>query len=237
MNKSLVHIADLSKIYPGAIESPEAGRGTYAIQDLNLQIEAGEFVAIVGRSGSGKTTLLNILGGLDRDYEGQVFIADQNLAKMDDVELSRMRNQTIGFVFQAFHLLPQLTVFENVLLPSRFSDYSDTEIFQQRAQIALARTGLLHRASSLPTSLSAGERQRVAIARAILNRPPILLCDEPTGNLDAETGQLVLDLFMELCENDGTTLIIATHEQRVSKAASRKVVLEAGRLVDNGGKA
>jgi putative ABC transport system ATP-binding protein len=130
-----------------------------------------------------------------------------------------------------------LTVFENVLLPSRFSDYSDTEIFQQRAQIALARTGLLHRASSLPTSLSAGERQRVAIARAILNRPPILLCDEPTGNLDAETGQLVLDLFMELCENDGTTLIIATHEQRVSKAASRKVVLEAGRLVDNGGKA
>jgi ABC-type lipoprotein export system ATPase subunit len=204
---------------------------------LNLQIEAGEFVAIVGRSGSGKTTLLNILGGLDRDYEGQVFIADQNLAKMDDVELSKMRNQTIGFVFQAFHLLPQLTVFENVLLPSRFSDYSDTEIFQQRAQIALARTGLLHRASSLPTSLSAGERQRVAIARAILNRPPILLCDEPTGNLDAETGQLVLDLFMELCENDGTTLIIATHEQRVSKAATRKVVLEAGRLVDDGGKA
>ncbi|HHW97434.1 ABC transporter ATP-binding protein [Myxococcota bacterium] len=224
-------------MYPGAIESPEAGRGTYAIQDLNLQIEAGEFVAIVGRSGSGKTTLLNILGGLDRDYEGQVFIADQNLAKMDDVELSKMRNQTIGFVFQAFHLLPQLTVFENVLLPSRFSDYSDTEIFQQRAQIALARTGLLHRASSLPTSLSAGERQRVAIARAILNRPPILLCDEPTGNLDAETGQLVLDLFMELCENDGTTLIIATHEQRVSKAATRKVVLEAGRLVDDGGKA
>jgi putative ABC transport system ATP-binding protein len=231
----VIQVRGLSKAYPGAIVSPEVGRGAYALRDLDLDVARGEFVAVVGRSGSGKTTLLNVVGGLDRDYTGRVEVGGRDLATLDDRALSRMRNRTIGFVFQAFHLLPHQTVLENVMLPARFADAHDPAGAERRAREALERTGLAHKASSVPTRLSAGERQRVAIARAILNRPELLLCDEPTGNLDAETGQAVLGIFLDLCAHDGTTLLVATHEDRVSRAAGRRVVLEAGRRVDGAG--
>ncbi len=232
MDGPMIEVRNLTKVYPGAVASPEAGRGEFALHGVDLEVGRGEFVAVVGRSGSGKTTLLHILGGLDRHYQGQVRVRGRDLATLDDRGLSRMRNATIGFVFQAFHLLPHLSVLQNVLLPSRFSGIEDPGLFEGRAREALERTGLTHKASSLPTRLSAGERQRVAIARAILNRPELLLCDEPTGNLDAQTGRAVLDIFLDLCARDGTTLVIATHEARVSEAAGRRIVLEAGRCVE-----
>lgn len=231
----MIEVRGLTKVYPGAVASPEEGRGAFALRGVELDVDRGEFVAVVGRSGSGKTTLLNVVGGLDRDYGGTVRVDGHDLSDLDDRALSRMRNRTIGFVFQAFHLLPHLTVLDNVLLPSWFADADAPGEATERAREALARTGLAHKAASLPTRLSAGERQRVAIARAILNRPRLLLCDEPTGNLDAQTGRAVLDIFLDLCGRDGTTLMIATHEDRVSGAAGRRVVLEAGRRTDGAG--
>ncbi len=225
----MIEVCCLTKAYPGAVASPEEGRGAFALRDVTLSVDRGDFVAVVGRSGSGKTTLLNIIGGLDLDYSGTVRVNGRDLSNLDDRSLSQMRNRTVGFVFQAFHLLPQLTVLDNVLLPSWFGEADDPAGARERALDALARTGLGHKASSLPTRLSAGERQRVAISRAILNRPQLLLCDEPTGNLDATTGRAVLDIFLDLCRRDGTTLVIATHESRVSDAAGRRVVLDAGR--------
>lgn len=224
----MIRVENLAKEYPGALAAPD-GRPMLALAGVDLEVGPGEFVAVIGASGSGKTTLLNILGGLDLDYSGRVTVAGRDLALLDDNGLSRMRNETLGFVFQAFHLLPHLTVLENVLLPSKFGRGSGLEAAEERAREALDRVGLSGKAPVPPTRLSAGERQRVAIARAILNKPALLLCDEPTGNLDAGTGQAVLDIFLELNRVQGTTLVVATHEARVSEAASRCVTLEAGR--------
>ncbi|MBM4396381.1 MAG: ABC transporter ATP-binding protein [Deltaproteobacteria bacterium] len=222
----MVRVEHLVKRYPaGALPRP-------ALDDVSVTVARGEFVAIVGRSGSGKTTLLNAIGGLDRDCAGVLEVDGRALARMGDRELARMRNRGIGFVFQAFHLLPQLTVLENVMLPASFDDRGALPTARGRAGDALARVGLSDKAAVPPTRLSAGEKQRVAIARAILNRPALLLCDEPTGNLDAETGRNVIDIFLELAAKDGTTLMIATHEGRVAEAAGRRVVLAAGKVVE-----
>lgn len=214
----------------------EGGMGRAALDDVTLEVRRGEFLAVMGHSGSGKTTLLNVLGGLDRDCTGHVVVDGREVSRMTDRELSRMRNGTMGFVFQAFHLLPQLTVIENVCLPASFAEAGGGTDAMRRALDALERVGLAQKAPVRPTQLSAGEKQRVAIARAIFNRPPLLLCDEPTGNLDAATGGTVLDIFHELNEHDGTTLVIATHEARVGSAASRRIDLEAGRIVADTGK-
>ena len=220
---AMVLVEHLSKRYP-------EGRRP-ALDDVSLVVGRGEFVAVVGRSGSGKTTLLNVVGGLDRDCQGRVVMDGREVARLRDRDLSAMRNRTMGFVFQAFHLLPNLTVLENVALPASFGTGDGLANATGRAMEALDRVGLADKAPARPTQLSAGERQRVAIARAVLNRPALLLCDEPTGNLDAATGRTVLEIFLELNRGDGTTLLVATHEDRVSEAASRRVVLEAGRVV------
>lgn len=222
----MVRVEHLVKRYPaGALPRP-------ALDDVSVVVGRGEFVAVVGRSGSGKTTLLNVVAGLDRDCQGIVEVDGRPLAALGDRDLARMRNRTIGFVFQAFHLLPHLTVIENVMLPASFGDRAALATARSRAEDALARVGLADKAGVPPTRLSAGEKQRVAVARAILNRPALLLCDEPTGNLDAETGRFVIDIFLELNRKDGTTLLVATHEARVAESASRRVVLEAGRVVE-----
>jgi putative ABC transport system ATP-binding protein len=220
MSEPMVRVEHLTKSYPGGTR--------IAIDDVSLDVAPGEFVAVTGRSGSGKTTLLNVVGGLDLHCEGRVAVGGRDLRGMSDAELSGLRNRTIGFVFQAFHLLPHLTVLENVILPAAFGGVTGEVAGRGRA--ALWRVGLQDKEAVRPTQLSAGERQRVAIARAILNKPALLLCDEPTGNLDAETGRTVLEIFLELNRRDGTTLLVATHEQRVSDAATRRVVLEAGRV-------
>ncbi len=198
-----------------------------------LTVEAGELVALVGQSGSGKSTLLHILGGLDREFSGQVSLFGQDLAKLDDVALSQLRNRHIGFVFQAFHLLDHLSCVENVLLPNSFAEspLPAAAAFAQ-AQQALERVGLFDRKNARPSELSGGQRQRVAIARALFFRPRLLLCDEPTGNLDVDTGQRIIELFTELNQKDGLTLLLVTHEPRVAFSARRLLRLQGGRVVD-----
>ena len=196
------------------------------LRAVDLEVPRGEFVAIEGQSGSGKSTLLHLAGGLDRGYGGSVKVLGEELRDLDDARLSALRNRCVGFVFQAFNLLPQLTALENVLLPEAFCDIGGAPA---RALAALERVGLAHKAAVRPAQLSGGERQRVAIARALLLDPPLLLCDEPTGNLDARTGEGIIDLFRAL-HRGGSTLLIVTHEVRVSRAASRVLLLRDGRL-------
>ena len=197
------------------------------LTSVDLEVKRGEFMAIEGQSGSGKSTLLHLLGGLDRDFEGEAKVLGCDLRALSDPELAALRHTQIGFIFQSFNLLPALTALENVLLPDFFGGgVPDAE---RRAREALDRVGLADKAGAKPAALSGGERQRVAIARALVARPPLLLADEPTGNLDARTGEGVIALFKEL-HADGMTLLIVTHEARVSHAATRVLVLREGRL-------
>ncbi len=198
------------------------------LDQVSLTVQAGEMLAIVGASGSGKSTLLAALGGLDRDYTGEVRLFGRDLGHEPDAALSRFRGRSVGFVFQSFHLLPHLTAIENVLVPALFGEaLADAE---RHAAEALARVGLEGREHDRTEALSGGQRQRVAIARALLARPPLLLCDEPTGNLDGETAAAILALFLELHRTGDTTFVIATHDEHIAKAASRAVVLREGRL-------
>ncbi len=200
------------------------------LRGVSLAVEPGEMVALVGRSGSGKSTLLHIIGGLDRDYQGTVICCGKDLSRLSDRELSLFRNQEIGLVFQAFHLLDHLSCVENVMLPDAFArePLSRGEALS-RATLALDRVDLAGRASALPVHLSGGQKQRVAIARALFYRPRLLLCDEPTGNLDSHTGQQIIELFQTL-HKDGLTLILVTHEERISQVAQRVVRLADGKI-------
>ena len=213
---------------------PDGQGGEARVLDrVDLEVKAGEFVAILGRSGSGKSTLLHILGGLDSDYQGEVQLGGTLLSGLSDRQLAKFRNRQVGFVFQAFHLLPNLRAIDNVLLPAFFSSRPDAEADRQRAQLVLARVGLVAKSEQLPSQLSGGERQRVAIARALLHGPKVLLCDEPTGNLDERTGAEVIALFREL-HREGLTLLAVTHEERISAVAQRVLKLEGGTLSDLG---
>ena len=204
------------------------------LQGVDLTVLRGEFVAVEGQSGSGKSTLLHLLGGLDREFDGEARVLGCDLRAVKDAELSALRHTQIGFVFQSFNLLPALTALENVLLPDYFGD--GVPDAGRRAKEALERVGLADKAGSRPAALSGGERQRVAIARALVARPPLVLADEPTGNLDARTGEGVIDLFRRL-HREGMTLLIVTHEARVSHAATRVLVLRDGVLVSDGAEA
>ena len=200
------------------------------LQKLSLCVERGELVTIVGESGSGKSTLLSAIGGLDRAFEGELELFGRALKRLSDAEVSRLRGRSVGFVFQSFHLLSHLTALENVLLPSLFGER--LEHAEQRARDALARVGLAQREKDRPASLSGGQRQRVAIARALLTRPPLLLCDEPTGNLDPETSSEVGALFLELARERGAMLIVVTHNLEFARLFGRCLELRAGTLRD-----
>jgi putative ABC transport system ATP-binding protein len=196
---------------------------------VSLEVAAGEFVAIVGASGSGKSTLLHVIGGLDRDFSGRATVAGRDLSVLGDRDLSRLRNEALGFVFQSFNLLDHLTCLENVLLPSFFAAGGGRDA-PRRARLALERVGLSDKAEVRPPALSGGQKQRVAIARALVGRPVLLLADEPTGNLDAGTGGEIIALFSALNREEGLTLVIVTHEERVFRAAGRVLRLDEGRL-------
>jgi putative ABC transport system ATP-binding protein len=200
-----------------------------ALDGVDLSVAPGEFVTVLGPSGSGKSTLLAVLGGLDRAYEGQVELFGQDLRALDDRALARLRGDRVGFVFQAFHLLAHLTVIDNVLAPSLFAP--EGEALRPRAIALLERLGLADRAGDTPAELSGGQRQRVSIARALLRKPSLVLCDEPTGNLDAETGARTIELFRELHREEKLTLVAVTHEERLARASSRTVHLDAGKIV------
>ena len=222
----MIRIRGLTKRYPDG-----AGSTLCVLDGADLDVAAGGFVALMGPSGSGKSSLLHVLGGLDADFTGEVEVLGQRLDALGDRERARLRNAKMGFVFQSYHLIPTLPAWRNVALPAAFSPQVERDA-EARARESLSRVGLAAKAHRLPTELSGGERQRVAIARALFFRPPLLLCDEPTGNLDAQSGGEVLALFCEL-NRDGVTLLIATHEERVAAAASRRVKLSAGKLIED----
>jgi putative ABC transport system ATP-binding protein len=197
---------------------------------VDLRAAPGELVAIVGQSGSGKSTLLYIAGALDGDFGGEAVIAGASLRAMDESARAELRNRRIGFIFQSFNLLPGMTALQNVMLPGLLRRGGGSfDALRDRAQAALVRVGLGDKGSSLPARLSGGERQRVAIARALSAEPSLLLADEPTGNLDAETGEGIIRLFAELASG-GLTVLVVTHEERVSRAAGRVLHLREGRL-------
>lgn len=225
----MISARQLIKSYRGA-ENGELR----VLDGLDLHVEAGEFVAIVGPSGSGKSTLLHILGGLDVHYQGEVELAGTRLRGLSDHELARFRNRQVGFVFQSFHLVPNLRAFENVLLPAFFGGESIGKADRSRAEAMLERVGLLPKKERVPSQLSGGERQRVAIARALLQRPKVLLCDEPTGNLDLQTGDEIIGLFRQL-HHEGLTVLAVTHEERISEAAERVLQLRDGTLHNHAG--
>jgi putative ABC transport system ATP-binding protein len=203
-----------------------------ALKDINLRIQAGEFVAVVGKSGSGKTTLLNVLAGIDRPTSGAISVDGTRLDSLSESQLAEWRGRTIGLVFQFFQLLPTLTIAENVMLPMDFVEIIPAAERRPKALELLERVDIRDQADKLPAALSGGEQQRAAIARALANDPPILMADEPTGNLDEATRTSVLELFAKL-NAGGHTIIVVTHERDISRYTDRQVTLVDGHVADD----
>ena len=205
-----------------------------AVDDVSISILPREFVALLGSSGSGKSTLLNLIAGLDRPTSGGIYVHGSNLAAMNSEELAKHRSHTIGIVFQAFNLLPRMTLEENVELPLRLAGVDRAER-AQRVKEAILRVKLGARLTHRPSELSGGEQQRAALARALVNRPTILLADEPTGNLDSATGDEIMNLLREINESLGMTIVMVTHEQpRAERFAHRMILMKDGKLVSDG---
>ena len=220
----MISLHQVSKSY----ETP-AGKFA-ALKDIDLEIEPGQFVGIVGKSGSGKSTLLNMVAGIDRPSAGSVAVAGTEIQSMLENKLAAWRGRNVGFVFQFFQLLPTLTAAENVMLPMDFSKSVPLRERRKRAVALLERVGVGLHADKLPATLSGGEQQRVAIARALANEPPLVLADEPTGNLDSVTATAILDLFRDMA-NQGTTVVIATHEADIARVIDRRIEISDGTLL------
>ena len=225
MNEPLLRARGLHKTYTLGRRSLEVLRG------VDLELRRGEFLAMQGASGAGKSTLLHLLGGLDTPTRGEIELAGRNLAALRPRDLARLRRQEVGFIFQAYHLLPELDALENVCLPARMARVPAAQA-AARGRELLARVGLAARLEHKPYELSGGEQQRVAIARALINQPPLLLADEPTGNLDSRTGGEIIELLCALRNEQQTTLIMATHDPRVAARAPRIVELVDGRIAN-----
>src|SRR5258706_6170835 len=222
---ALIETNDLWKTYVMGEEEIHALRG------VSIQIERGEYVAIMGPSGSGKSTLMNLIGCLDTPTKGSYLLNGHQVARMDDNELARIRNEEIGFVFQTFNLLPRATALRNVELPLVYAGVPSVER-EKRAKAALERVELTSRMSHRPNELSGGQRQRVAIARALVNNPSIVLADEPTGNLDSKTGEEIMALFKNL-HSQGNTIILVTHEHDIAQNAHRIIFIRDGKIASD----
>jgi putative ABC transport system ATP-binding protein len=224
MAETLIRLEGIKKVfYTDEVE-------THALSDIHLEIKHGEYVAIAGPSGCGKTTLLSILGLLDTPTEGSYTLDDQPVAKLSASERARVRNRQIGFIFQAFNLIGDLTVYENVELPLTYRGMASDDR-RKRVQTALERVGMSHRMKHFPAQLSGGQQQRVAVARAVAGDPAILLADEPTGNLDSTNGEAVMELLRELHQG-GATICMVTHDPRYARHADRSVHLFDGKVVE-----
>ena len=220
----MISLNQVSKTY----ETP-AGKFS-ALKDIDLEIDPGQFVGIVGKSGSGKSTLLNMVAGIDRPSSGSVAVAGTEIQSLSENKLASWRGKNVGFVFQFFQLLPTLTAAENVMLPMDFAKNIALRERRKRAVELLERVGVGSHADKLPATLSGGEQQRVAIARALANEPPLVLADEPTGNLDSVTATAILDLFRDMA-NQGTTVVIATHEADIARVIDRRIEISDGTLL------
>ncbi len=199
------------------------------LKGINLKIDKGEFVAIKGSSGSGKSTFLNIIAGLDKPTTGKIKLLNKDITYSKEEELSKLRNKDIGFVFQSFYLIPSLSVYENIILPSEISK----ETNHKRVLELIEEVGISNRKNSYPIQLSGGEKQRVAIARALVNKPKILFADEPTGNLDSENSEKIIELLIKLQKEYDLTLILVTHEKQISDKASRVIEIKDGKIIND----
>lgn len=222
MADAVIHAENLRKTYRRGAES------VVAVDDISLTVAQGEFVAIVGPSGAGKTTLLQLLGAMDTPTAGRLLLAGQEVSRLSEGQLTRLRREQVGFVFQHFGLLPTLTVAENVALPALFRREA-----RDRGDLLLDRVGLSHRRGHRPSELSGGEMQRAAIARALINSPRLLLADEPTGNLDSATGAAILELLRDLQRDDGLTVVVVTHNPALADAARRRITLKDGKIASD----
>jgi len=222
-------VSALTKSIQTATHSVDILRG------IDFDVQPGEFVAIMGPSGSGKSTLLGLLAGLDSPTSGKIMLDGEDITGLDEDRMAVLRGRKVGFVFQSYHLLPTLTAEENVLLPYELTGGNGSE-GRKRARELLESVGLPNRRDHYPIQLSGGEQQRVALARAFMVRPPILLADEPTGNLDSQNGQHILDLLISLNQREGTTLVLVTHDPALSNRADRRITLSDGRIVSDDGR-
>lgn len=219
----IIEVSALRKSYP------LGGKELHILKGIDLQVERGEMVAIIGASGSGKSTLMNIIGLMDRPTEGNYRLDGHDTGVLSDEELSRLRNERIGFVFQSFNLIPYATAFENALLPTLYS-HKELGDLGERARTILSDLGLGHRIHSRPNQLSGGEQQRVAIARALMNKPDLILADEPTGALDSATSEEIISILKDL-NSRGSTVIVITHDPQVAEQCSRQVRIADGQIV------
>ena len=217
----MIRLQDITKVYPMGRQQLTVLRG------INLHIEQGELVAIMGPSGSGKTTILNLIGCLDKPTSGSYLLEDREVSRLSSGELAQVRSRKIGFVFQTFNLLPRFSALANVELGMRYAGGSD----RRRAMEALAKVGLSDRANHRPTELSGGEQQRVAIARALVKNPPIILADEPTGNLDSRSGEEIISILTSLHAEQGITLVMITHDANIAHHCQRIINLKDGQVV------
>jgi putative ABC transport system ATP-binding protein len=224
-NEHLIELRQVVKTY-------EVAAGTFvALKNVDLQVDPGEFVAVIGKSGSGKSTLINMITGIDRPSSGQVLVGDTAVHTLSEGQIAVWRGRNVGVVFQFFQLLPTLTVIENVMLPMDFCDMYAMREREERALRLLEQVEMTEHAHKLPTSISGGEQQRVAIARAMANDPPILVADEPTGNLDSVTTESIYSLFEELVRN-GKTILMVTHDMDLAQRATRTILLVDGEIAD-----
>lgn len=226
MSREILKLENIEKKYSGSVEE------LHIINNLNLTVEEGEFISILGRSGSGKSTLLNIIGLLDRADNGKIFIGGQEVETLSESERDTIKNQMIGFVFQFHYLLPEFTALENVMLPALLNNFSQRGEIEKRALELLERVGLGERKDHKPAQLSGGEKQRVAIARALINSPKILLADEPTGNLDEETSEMIFKILKDINKNEKQSIIVVTHSKDLAEISDKQLYLKKGVLVE-----
>ena len=223
-NSVLLNIEDVWKIYQmGEIEVP-------ALRGVSVNIRKGDFVAVIGASGSGKSTMMNLIGCLDIPSKGKIFLKGQDITKLSESDLATLRGITIGFIFQQYNLIPSMTAFDNVMLPMEFLEYDD-KTAAEKAKNILKIVGLENKGHHLPTRLSGGEQQRVSIARSLVTDPEIILADEPTGNLDSNTGKEIMQLFQDLWKKEGKTIIMVTHDLNLAKYAHTTIELKDGKIL------